>query len=717
MAGGFRLIFLTLAIAFAALPASVNAEDGYQLWLRYVPLKAQIRARATPRSLVVLSNPNSPTLDVATRELQRGFGGMTGARLRITPKIGPGAIVLAKSEGLSALGGQGVNLQSLGSEGFVIRSMLRKGKKFTLIAANSDIGLLYGSFRLLEIIEQGATLDQVNVQSAPKVELRLLDHWDNLDHSIERGYAGGSIWDWWKLPDWKAPRYIDYARANASIGINGAVLNNVSSKTSDILTSRYIAKVAALADVFRPYGIKVYLAVRFSAPMELDGLPTADPLDPAVRAWWRKKADEIYASIPDFGGFLLKANSEGQPGPLDYHRDHADGANMLADALRPHHGVVMYRAFIYSEHDGADRAKQAYNGFHPLDGKFADNVLVQAKNGPIDFQPREPFHPLFGAMPKTNIMPELQITKEYLGFATHLVYLGPLYEEVLQSDTYSHGQGSTVAREIEGQLERKTLTGMAGVSNIGADRNWSGSIFNQANWYAFGRLAWDPDLPARAVAEEWTRMTFTTEPKFVGPVVKMMMQSREAAVDYMMPLGLAHQMGTWWHYGPAPWVSDLERPDWNPVYYAHADATGIGFDRTRTGSDALSEYAPEIAEPYSKPETTPEEFMLWFHHVGWDTRLASGDTLWDAMVKHYDRGVAQVDEMRRVWRDMSPYVDPERYNETDAFLAIQAHEAKWWRDASIAWFQSISKKPLPAGHDEPPHSLNYYRSITYPFGP
>jgi alpha-glucuronidase len=713
--GAIQNVLRALALAAAALPIAASADDGYRLWLRYAPLKDP--ARAQPRTLVVLSKSDSATLDAIRSELLRGFAGMTGTAPPVTENIGPGALVLAKGQDLPALDGPPVDLQSLGPEGFAIREAAWHGKTFTLLTANSDKGLLYGSFRLLEALEQGAPLDRVLMQSAPKIELRVLDHWDNLDHSIERGYAGTSIWDWWKLPDWKAPRYTDYARANASIGINGAVLNNVSGKTSDILTARYIAKVAALADVFRPYGIKVYLAVRFSAPMELDGLPTADPLDPAVRAWWQKKADEIYAAIPDFGGWLIKVNSEGQPGPLDYHRNHAEGANMLADALRPHRGVLMYRAFVYSEHDASDRATQAYKAFQPLDGQFADNVVIQAKNGPIDFQPREPFHPLFGAMPHTNIAPELQITKEYLGFATHLVYLGPLYEELLRSDTFSHGPGSTVAKEIEGRLQARKLTAMAGVSNIGTDRNWSGSIFNQANWYAYGRMAWDPEISARAVAEEWVRMSFTSDPGFVDPVVRMMMGSREAAVDYMAPLGLAHQMGTWFHYGPAPWVSDLERPDWNPTYYAHADATGIGFDRSASGSNALAEYAPDIAAAYARPETTPEQFMLWFHHLGWDARLPSGGTVWNTLVEHYDRGVARVAEMQRVWRGMRPHVDPERYAETEAFLAIQAQEAQWWRDASIAWFQSLSKRPLPAGHAEPPHTLEHYRSITYNFGP
>lgn len=708
------LTLLLLCVGLGVPPAF--AEDGYDLWLRYRPLAGAAQAAAAADATAIVAPGRSPTITAAVTELQRGFGGMTGRALTRSATAERGAIVLATPVQARALGLGSLSLADLGAEGFWLHTTSANGKPVIAILANTDIGLLYGSFRLLELAEQGESLARLDLRSAPKLQLRVLDHWDNLDRSVERGYAGQSIWDWWTLPDWKGPRYTDYARANASIGINGAVLNNVNA-VKESLTAPYIAKAAALADVFRPYGIKVYLSARFSAPIELGGLTTADPLDPAVKAWWAAKADEIYRAIPDFGGFLVKANSEGQPGPQDYHRSHADGANVLAEALRPHGGVVMYRAFVYSEKNAKDRARQAYDDFKPLDGRFADNVIVQVKNGAIDFQPREPFHPLFGAMPKTPLMMEFQITKEYLGQATHLAYLGPLFQEVLESDTFAHGPGSTVAHVLEGKVDPYRLTGMAGVANIGVDRDWTGSPFNQANWYAFGRFAWDPDGDAKAFADEWARMTFTPDPRFVTPAVAMMMESREAVVDYMTPLGLTHQMATGHHYGPGPWVSNLARPEWNPVYYARADANGIGFDRTASGSDAIGQYAPALAARLTDPKTAPERDLLWFHHLPWTTRMASGRTLWDELVTHYDRGVATVGEMQRSWDALAPYVDAERFAKTRSFLAIQHREAVWWRDANIAWFQSLNHLPLPAGSPAPAHPLAYYRAIETPFAP
>ena len=480
------------------------------------------------------------------------------------------------------------------------------GKRATVIAANTDIGVLYGVFRLLQLLQTGQPIDAVSLVEAPRIRHRLLNHWDNLNRTVERGYAGFSLWDWHKLPDYRSPRYTDYARANASIGINGTVLTNVNANATS-LTAEYLGKAAALADVFRPYGIRVYLTARFSAPIEIGGLATADPLDPAVAAWWKRKADEIYGFIPDFGGFLVKANSEGQPGPQDYGRTHADGANVLADAVGPHGGIVMWRAFVYSNEVPDDRAKQAYNEFQPLDGKFRPNVLVQVKNGPIDFQPREPFHPLFGAMPKTPLMMEFQITQEYLGFATHLVYLAPLFEETLRADTWAKGEGSTVARVIDGSLHGHERTGIAGVANIGTDRNWCGSVFACANWYAFGRLAWDHELTSGAIADEWIRRTFGNDPALVAPVKEMMLGSREAAVDYMTPLGLHHQMAEGHHYGPGPWVSQARRADWTSVYYHRADANGIGFDRTAAGSNAVGQYFPPVAEVFGSRDKVPEK--------------------------------------------------------------------------------------------------------------
>jgi alpha-glucuronidase len=518
------------------------------------------------------------------------------------------------------------------------------------------------------------------------------------------------------LPDLRDPRYTDYARANASLGINGTVLNNVNSNSTS-LTAAYIGKAAALADQFRPWGIRVYLSARFSAPMEIGGLDTADPLDPAVQRWWRKKTDEIYAAIPDFGGFLVKANSEGQPGPQDYGRNHAEGANMLAAAVAPHGGIVMWRAFVYAAENPQDRAMQAYDEFQPLDGQFADNVLVQVKNGPIDFQPREPFHPLFGAMPKTPLMMEFQITKEYLGFSTHLAYLGTLYEEVLQADTYAKGPGSSVASVIDGSLHDYRRTGIAGVANIGNDRDWAGSSFNQADWYAFGRLAWDPSASARTIAEEWLRITFSADADFLAPALEMMLRSREAVVDYMTPLGLAHLMATGHHYGPGPWVADLERPEWNPVYYHRADGEGIGFDRTASGSNALAQYAAEVRDDFADIARVPDELLLWFHRVPWGYRMRSGKSLWEELVAHYEYGVAEVAAMQDTWQSLEAFVDAERFAKTRDLLAIQKREAEWWRDACLAYFMSVSGLSLPAGTRPPARSLEEYQALEFPYAP
>ena len=709
-----RSLFLAASIF---CPAAAHAEDGYDLWLRYRPIEKEWIAPYRAASSDIVTAGASPTIDAARDEIERGLTGLLGRAVPAGDTIRhDGDILLGTPATSPTIAGLNLPLSALGREGYVIRSVTARGRKITVIAANSDIGVLYGAFNFLKLMQTRQSIDHLDIASAPRLELRVLDHWDNLDESVTRGYAGSSIWNWWKLPEDLDPRYTDYARADASVGINGAVINGVNSQ-AEALTPLYIEKLAGLASALRPYGIRVYLSARFSAPIDIGGLKTADPLDPEVQAWWKAKVDEIYRAIPDFGGFLVKANSEGTSGPQDYGRTHADGANMLADALAPHHGIVMWRAFVYSNGDKEDRIKQAYDEFVPLDGKFRDNVLLQVKNGPLDFQPREPFSPLFGATPKTQLMLEVQLTKEYLGFSTHLVYLAPLFAEALDSDTYRRGPGSTIAKVIDGSLFGAKHTGMAAVSNVGSDRNWTGSEFDQANWYAFGRLAWDPGASPRAIAEDWTRMTFSNDKAFVGPVVDMMMGSRDAAVDYMTPLGLAHLMGTDHHYGPAPWVDNTKRPEWNPVYYHRADATGIGFDRTAKGSNAIAQYAPQLEERFSKVETTPEKFLLWFHHVDWDHKMASGRTLWDELIFRYSRGVDEVRAMQATWAQMKPYVDKQRFDEETALLAIQEKEATWWRDACIAYFQSISHRPLPDGYAPPAHTLDYYKSLSFPWAP
>ncbi len=689
-----RLLLGSLSIPLAMLPISAQAEDGYALWLR--------TASSSVGQINVKRLGDTPTLRLAEAELRRDISA-------VTPPI---VIATTSAPGLQPLR---LSAEDLGDEGYLIRNVTLDGQRVLLIAGNSDRGVLYGAFALIRHLATGGKAEALSLRSSPKVKLRVLNHWDNLDGSVERGYAGQSLWDWWTLPDFHDPRYTDYARANASIGINGTVLNNVNAK-ADSLTPAYIAKAAALAEVFRPWGIRVYLSVRFSAPIELGGLKTADPRDPAVAAWWKAKTDEIYRAIPDFGGFLVKANSEGQPGPRDYGATHADGANMLAAAVRDHGGIVMWRAFVYAETDPEDRAKQAYTEFKPLDGKFADNVLVQVKNGAIDFQPREPFHPLFGAMPRTPLMIEFQITKEYLGFATHLAYLGPLFTETLDART-GQKSGETVADVVDGQAERHKLSGMAGVANIGRDRDWSGSTFNQANWYAFGRLAWDPDLSAEAIARAWIAQTFGTDAYIVDTITAMMMGSREAVVDYTGAFGLAHLMATGHHYGPGPWVSELARPEWNPVYYHRADAAGIGCDRTTSGSNAVGQYAGPVAKAFAKPETTPESMLLWFHHVSWDRRMANGQTLWTNLVARYDRGVAYVEQMQRQWDSLRDRIDAERWQKTATYLAVQEREARWWRDASLAYWMSVNHRPLPSGVRPPEHDLAWYKAQQFPYAP
>jgi alpha-glucuronidase len=724
--------------ACGAAAAHVD-EDGYDLWLRYPLVSNAARLAEYQRAVSHVVMPDavmpdavtpdavtpgvvvakgvaagdSSTLSVARQELARGLSGLLGREVPFAERQrSEGALVVGtprSSEVVAALPAEW--LAGLGAEGYVIRTTAVGGEPAIVIAANTDIGLLYGTFRFLRALQTSAPLDGLSITSKPRIAQRILNHWDNLDRSVERGYAGQSLWEWDNLPSVLSPRYRDYARANASIGINGTVLTNVNAN-AQVLTPAYLTKVRALADVFRPYGIRVYLTARFSAPLEIGGLGTADPLAPEVRAFWAAKATEIYGLIPDFGGFLVKANSEGQPGPQDYGRTHADGANVLADAVAPYGGLVIWRAFVYSSESPVDRIKQAYDEFNPLDGAFRSNVLVQAKNGALDFQPREPFHPLFGALPKTPVALELQITKEYLGQDTHLVFLGPMYEEVLRADTFAAGPGSTVAKVIDGSLHGYANTAIAGVSNIGTDRNWTGSQFNQANWYVFGRMAWDLDVTSAAVAEEWARATFSNDPFVLEPIKEMLLASHQAVVDYMTPLGLVHIMATGHHYGPGPWVSELSRPEWNPTYYHRADAKGIGFDRTASGSNAVAQYSLPVQQSFADRAGVPDAFLLFFHRVGWQETTRSGRTLWNELVHRYNEGVNGVREMRDAWSGLRGSVDRQRFEEVAAFLDIQADEARWWRDAALVYFQQFSGMPIPAQYEQPARSLAEYQAIS-----
>ena len=604
------------------------------------------------------------------------------------------------------------------------KSIKGDGFKLTLngVQANNDLGILYGVYELLRRQQTGESIKEETIN--PSYELRLLDHWDNLNGTIERGYAGHSIF--WRhgtdsLSVTEKDRVIwrEYARANASIGINGAVLNNVNASQL-MLTTEYLERVKAIAEVLRLYGIKTYLSIKFSSPMLIGGLKTADPLDPEVIKWWKTKVEEIYKLIPDFGGFLVKANSEGQPGPQDYGRTHADGANMFADAVKPFGGIVMWRAFVYTASD-EDRAKQAYSEFMPLDGKFRDNVIIQVKNGPIDFQPREPFSPLFGAMKKTSVMPEMQITQEYLGQSIHLVFLASLWEEFLHSDTYQEGPGSTVARCTDGSILPQKHTAIAGVSNIGHDANWCGHPFAQANWYAFGRLAWNNKLTIEQIADEWIKLTFSQflsgnsghtdfsnewDENFLNPVKKMMLESREAAVNYMMPLGLHHIFSANEHYGPGPWWAPARvRKDWTPPYYHKADTLGIGFDRTQSGSNAVNQYHEPLNSQFSDLNTCPEIYLLWFHHLPWDYKMKNGRTLWDDICYHYEIGLQQVREFQKTWDKTESYVDKERFTLVQSKLRTQSINAQLWKDGCLLYFQQFSRKPIPYDLERPVNNL------------
>lgn len=714
------LRYLLFLFIFLSNKADLFAQLNYKLWLQYTKV-ADSKSLSNYNSKIngTIAFGNSETIHAASKELQLGLSGLLDNKITTQQSIDVDNVLILGSKSslqIDLVKNLDKEFQRINDEGYIIKSITYEGKSHILITAKTDKGVLYGVFNFLKLLQTNKPIDNLSVVDAPKINLRVLNHWDNLNGTVERGYAGFSLWNWQKLPGFIDQRYIDYARANASIGINGTVLNNVNSNAL-ILTPHYLEKVVALANTFRPYGIKVYLTARFSAPIEIGGLKTADPYNDDVKKWWKDKSQEIYKLIPDFGGFVVKANSEGQPGPQNYGRNHVDGANMLADAVAPFKGHVMWRAFVYSEHDTDDRAKQAYSEFVPYDGQFRDNVIVQVKNGAIDFQPREPFHPIFGAMPKTPLMMEFQITQEYLGFSTHLVYLPKLFQEVLEADTYSKGKGSTVAKVIDGSLYNHKITGIAGVANIGNDINWTGHPFAQANWFGFGQLAWNPYLDSDEIADDWLRMTFSNSLDFVKPVKEMMSKSREAAVNYMTPLGLHHIMDSGHHYGPGPWVSNLSRPEWNPTYYHKADKNGIGFNRSKTGSNATSQYAPEVATMFDNLKTCPENDLLWFHHLSWDYKLKNGHSLWDGMALKYQDGVDEVTKMQSTWNQIRNHLEESRFNEVQMLLNIQLKEAKWWRDACLLYFQQFSGKELPKGVEKPSQTLEYFKSLEFPFAP
>jgi len=717
-----KLIKRTLVLGFilSAIAFSASAEDGSRLWLRF---------NKTTTDANLFSSIVASTKSLPYKEFQSAWTELKGQELASKTIVENGSLLIgtAKDKQIRNLGLQ-KELVALGNEGYVIKTVALKGKKTTVVASLTDKGLLYGVFHLLRLVQLNEFTDQLNIKEKPSYAVRILNHWDNLDGTVERGYSGHSIWNWEELPAVLSPRYQEYARANASIGINATVLNNVNASPK-ILSDEYLQKVKAIAGVLRPYNMRVFLSINFSSPKELGGLPTSDPLDVKVQQWWKDKANEIYKLIPDFGGFLVKANSEGLPGPMDYGRTHVDGANMLADALKPHGGIVMWRAFVYEP--GDDRAKLAYKEFINFDGKFKDNVMIQVKNGPIDFQPREPFSPLFGAMKKTPLMAELQITQEYLGHSNHLVFLSPMWEEFLKADTYCKGQGTTIAKVTDGRVFGNKLSAIAGVANIGKDVNWTGHHFAQANWYAFGRLSWNNQMTSEQIADEWIKMTFTfpleketsvapnsmSTADFQLSVKNMMLASHQTAVDYMMPLGLHHIFAWTHHYGPEPWCDVAgARPDWLPKYYHNADAKGLGFDRTTSGSNAVSQYASPLKEQFNNPATCPDEYILWFHHLAWDYKMKSGRTLWDEMCYTYDKGVNDVRGFQKIWDKAEPFIDAQRFTEVQSKLRIQAQDAVWWKDACLLYFQTFSKRPIPYDIERPVHNLEDLKKIKLNMG-
>jgi alpha-glucuronidase len=673
------------------MPGNVPAgEDGYRAWLRYEKIDDESLLRSYRSQIVsVFTEGRSRTACIVRDELTAALSGLLDQRVAVSDKVQSGALfVLTVQSALLPKFVAPAALKELGPEGFLIRSVKIAGKRVTLIAANSDIGTLYGAFAFLRLLQTHQAIDDLAISDKPKNAFRILAHSDNTNGVIDRGYSGKSLWHWDQLPAKINPRLHDYCRINASIGLNGVIINKVEADPA-FIDSPCLPKVAALADVFRPYGMKVFVSVNFASPMVLGGLTTADPTEPQVRDWWRKKADEIYSLVPDFGGFEVKANSEGMTGPQNYGRTHADGANMLAAALAPHGGIIMWRAFVYDFAGKAadpDRVKRAYLDFEPLDGQFADNVLVHIKNGPLDFQPREPFHPLFGSMPRTRLMGELQLNQEYLGQATHLVYLGTMWQEFLQADTYGKAAASSVADIIEGGPQ-PAAGGFSATSNLGDDANWTGHHFGQANWFVYGRLAWNPQLSASAIALDWIRMTWSSRPAVIDCIHKMMMESHEAYVSYTMPLGLHHMVGGD-HYAPMPEGYGDPRG-----MFHHAGPDGIGFDRTRAGSDAVDQYHKPLSDKFNNAAECPEKFLLWFHHLPWHHRMASGRTLWQELCFKYDSGTKTAIHMEQKWAALAPVVDARRHAEVASRLHQQVIDAGKWSNHCLDYFMQFSKLP------------------------
>ncbi len=668
----------------------MKRTDGYELWLSYSPYSESMTKKYSAKIKNVYTALGSEILDAVSDEIELAFSSLLDINFLLersnTVKFSNSSLLIAPYDHLDEDLCARLPSNTLPEgDGYSILSI----QDSILITGLTEKGVLYGSFYFLRLLQTGKSIENLSIVSSPSVKWRILNHWDNLDGSVERGYAGKSLWKWKELPKLIDSRYKDYARACASIGINGAVLNNVNTQVY-ILSQEYIEKAAAIASVFRHFGIRIFLSVNFSSPALLGGLGTADPFDKSVIRWWKEKTAEIYSVIPDFGGFLVKADSEGQPGPYVYGRDHADGANMLGRVLEPYGGIVIWRAFVYGQGE-TDRAKKAYSDFKPLDGKFLSNVCVQVKNGPIDFQPREPIHPLFGGMDKTNIFMEFQITQEYLGQGNHLVFLAPMWKEILDFDTFANGKGSTVGSFLAAKTNDKRLTGIAGVSNIGSDKNWCASLFHPANWYAFGRLCWDYTLSAEEIADEWAICTWGANPKVLEAVKYILMNSWQACLDYMTPLCLHHIMRYNHHYGPDPACDEGSREDWKPKYYHRADSAGLGFDRTRNGTCAVDQYHKPVADMFNDIKTCPEKYLLWFHHVPWDYKLSSGRSLKEELSFVYEKGVKEAEALRDKWLEIKPEIDKKRFDSVLDKLNIQYEDAKEWRDVCLGYFLKFAE--------------------------